>query len=1211
MSRHRLVKNMNLADELDDDALSDGGEEELTKEQQAQMDEGLERVRALLGPFETTGLDDKVVKDALWNEYFDVERSVQWLLEERDRRQAAVERKENGDGKGLPSLPADYLANDNYEDYPEDEGFFQGPIEPYELDADGRPRVPLIHLAQAGQPPPLDVSELGSYPMQQYRLSTISEKSERTEASRHWPSKQQLYAHNDPVPASPMSSYTSYGQLIDRGEQSIFDTEFQEEQAAGHLDPNGIPPSPSPSAQLRLSDYEPAPSVATSKSRSTTSSQLRAMPILPMEANSNAPDKSVSVTQPPPPTGSKKSKLSLLASSRSAASRSSRTSQASDTSSVVTYPALRPSPESEKALSSVSSDSGSSVSTLKARSRATQSNMSQSSTSSLVRRAIKTAMEQEAGDQGGVNQGLPTPTPSQTSSRAPSQISPTDSHPKTKSKLALLAQAKANSNPERSVWMPKPSTTVKALPNTHTEYLTPIANGSTATTAITTTYQSLYSLQSPGTVVPALPPTPLDSPRLSIKSSSSSEPKKSKLAMKAKKKHEKSPDDLAPLDETSGFPVFETSPMFAPKATRSRASPSAFASILVDDRLISPSEDKHRDKESRSEGKSIGDELAQSSTLSSSGKKKRSSKSKADDLSSLGSSGPFAFDVPSPDDIVINARRGTSLGQPPAKEREKAQKLAQKTASQAGTPVISRATSPVNTPVKKKQGKTTQKGSGASTPIRFGGGMDQRQLDMSALNISSAGDEEKAFEEPPKMALAREKVIEEAKKLLNVRDGKKGVSLVVIGHVDAGKSTLMGRLLYELGMVEEKKRLANERASSKMGKSSFSWAWELDGTTEERERGITMDISQQFLATPRRLITILDAPGHKDFIPNMISGASQADCALLVVDSATGEFEAGFDRGGQTREHLVLVRSLGVSQVIVAVNKLDQVHWEKDRYDEICELLRPFLLQSGFHPTKTSFVPVGAMDGVNLLAREGETALKLNQWYAGPTLVDLLDKLEPPVRDLDSPLRLPISNVFKGQSSGIAVTGRVCGGVVQVGERVRVLPGDETAIIKSIDVDDDSRPWAAAGTSVTLNLVSIDPAQVNIGTVLCSITETIPLATVFSAKIIVFDIQVPITAGASVELFHHSRDVPATISKLVASLDRAAGTVIKQNPRVLTKGGSAEVQITLRASGLNGTSGTARGIPLEPFTSNKDMGRILLRRGGETIGAGIVLKIIA
>ncbi|KAF8138143.1 P-loop containing nucleoside triphosphate hydrolase protein [Boletus edulis] len=409
----------------------------------------------------------------------------------------------------------------------------------------------------------------------------------------------------------------------------------------------------------------------------------------------------------------------------------------------------------------------------------------------------------------------------------------------------------------------------------------------------------------------------------------------------------------------------------------------------------------------------------------------------------------------------------------------------------------------------------------------------------------------------------------------------------------------MGRLLYELGRVDEKSRHANERESSRAGKSSFSWAWELDGTKEERERGITMDIAMQSLSTAHRQITILDAPGHKDFIPNMISGASQADCALLVVDATTGEFEAGFERGGQTREHLVLVRSLGVSQVVVAVNKLDQVNWEQGRYEEVCEHLKTFFGQSGFQSSKTSFVPVSAMLGVNLVERKSPEASFLSQWYRGPTLVDLLDKLEPPVRDIESPLRLPISNVFKGQSSGICVTGRICGGIVQVGERLRVLPGDETAV-QSI-LDERSVSWAAAGSNVTLYLTAIDPIHLNIGSVLCPLNDLVPLAICFSARIIVFDTQLPIISGASVELFHHSRDVPATISKLVANLDRATGSVTKKNPRVLTKGTSAEIEITLRG---DGPGGVAKPIPIEPFAVNKDMGRFLLRRGGETIAAG-------
>lgn len=250
------------------------------------------------------------------------------------------------------------------------------------------------------------------------------------------------------------------------------------------------------------------------------------------------------------------------------------------------------------------------------------------------------------------------------------------------------------------------------------------------------------------------------------------------------------------------------------------------------------------------------------------------------------------------------------------------------------------------------------------------------------------------------------------------------------------------------------------------------------------------------------------------------------------------------------------------------------------------------------------------MLGVNLVDRSSEGAPALTSWYNGPTLVDLLDQLEPPARDIESPLRIPVCNVFKGQSSGIGVSGRICGGIVQVGERVRVLPGDETAVVRSIEVDEINVPWAAAGSNATLYLVAIDPIYLAVGSILCPSGSLVPLATAFSARIIVFDIQVPITVGASIELFHHSRDVPATLSRLVATTDRASGSIVKKNPRVLSRGTSAEVEITLRAGTLSTPSAVARPIPLEPFSVNKDMGRILVRRSGETIAAGIVLSVI-
>jgi len=209
-----------------------------------------------------------------------------------------------------------------------------------------------------------------------------------------------------------------------------------------------------------------------------------------------------------------------------------------------------------------------------------------------------------------------------------------------------------------------------------------------------------------------------------------------------------------------------------------------------------------------------------------------------------------------------------------------------------------------------------------------------------------------------------------------------------------------------------------------------------------------------------------------------------------------------------------------------------------------------------------------------------------------------------------APLRLPISNVFKGAGSGTGVSGRILRGVVQVGERVRILPGDETAVVKHIEKEENHVPWAAAGSNVTLFLTAVDPIHLAIGNVLCPPNDLVPVVTAFTARIIVFDIQVPVMAGTSIELFHHSRDVPATVTKLIAMLDRTTGAVIKQNPRVLTKGSSAEVQIALRGNGGAGASSAVRSMPLEPFSLNKEMGRILIRRGGETIAAGIVLEVV-
>jgi elongation factor 1 alpha-like protein len=263
-----------------------------------------------------------------------------------------------------------------------------------------------------------------------------------------------------------------------------------------------------------------------------------------------------------------------------------------------------------------------------------------------------------------------------------------------------------------------------------------------------------------------------------------------------------------------------------------------------------------------------------------------------------------------------------------------------------------------------------------------------------------------------------------------------------------------------------------ETESKKAGKSSFAYAWVLDETGEERTRGITMDIAMTRFETEKKIVTLLDAPGHKDFIPNMIMGTSQADVAILVVDSRPGEFEAGFEAGGQTREHAILARSLGVTQLAVAVNKMDATGWSENRFNEIAQKLGQFLKQAGFRDSDVKYIPCSGLTGVNL-THSAKTD-ELSSWYRGPCLVDRIDAFKHVQRPVEKPFRCCVSDVFKIGGSGITVSGKVASGHVQAGDIVTVMPAGDPAQVKTISVHEEASQWASAGDHLTLTLTDID-----------------------------------------------------------------------------------------------------------------------------------------
>uniref|UniRef100_A0A7N8XH68 HBS1-like protein n=1 Tax=Mastacembelus armatus TaxID=205130 RepID=A0A7N8XH68_9TELE len=412
-----------------------------------------------------------------------------------------------------------------------------------------------------------------------------------------------------------------------------------------------------------------------------------------------------------------------------------------------------------------------------------------------------------------------------------------------------------------------------------------------------------------------------------------------------------------------------------------------------------------------------------------------------------------------------------------------------------------------------------------TTPVRRGGSPENATV-TPATELPSKrpetpseglnGDEPSTVPTPGRSSGKARQAINIKAELEKRQGGKPLLNLVVIGHVDAGKSTLMGHLLYLLGNVNKRTMHKYEQESKKAGKASFAYAWVLDETGEERDRGVTMDVGMTKFETNSKVVTLMDAPGHRDFIPNMITGAAQADVAVLVVDASRGEFEAGFEAGGQTREHALLVRSLGVTQLAVAVNKMDQVNWQQERFQEIISKLGHFLKQAGFKESDVYYIPTSGLSGENLATRGSVS--QLTSWYSGPSLLEQIDGFKAPQRSVDKPFRLCVSDVFKDQGSGFCVTGKIEAGSIQTGDRVLAMPPNETCNVKGITLHDEAVDWAAAGDHVSLTVTGIDIIKINVGCVFCDPKEPIRACTRFRARVLIFNIEVPITQGFPKEL---------------------------------------------------------------------------------------------
>ncbi|PIA18961.1 hypothetical protein COEREDRAFT_79485 [Coemansia reversa NRRL 1564] len=425
---------------------------------------------------------------------------------------------------------------------------------------------------------------------------------------------------------------------------------------------------------------------------------------------------------------------------------------------------------------------------------------------------------------------------------------------------------------------------------------------------------------------------------------------------------------------------------------------------------------------------------------------------------------------------------------------------------------------------------------------------------------------------------------------------KEHLNVIFIGHVDAGKSTLGGNILYLTDMVDKRTMEKYEREAKEAGRESWYLSWALDTNQEERAKGKTVEVGRAFFETTKRRYTILDAPGHKNFVPSMLGGAAQADVGVLVISARKGEFETGFDRGGQTREHAILAKTSGVRRIIVAINKMDDVTvgWDKARYDEIILKTTPFLKKTGYNPkSDIIFLPISGYTGAGVKDRVGSAC----SWYSGPSLLETLDGLEAIDRKINGPLRIPISEKYRDM--GTVVSGKIESGHIKVNQKIIIMPEKRVCEISHIYGENESEEQSAvSGDNIRIKLRGVEEDSIQNGHVIVDARNLCHNTLAFDAQLMILEAKNIMTAGHRSILHVHTAIEEIGITKLLHKLN-AKGQKSRAPPSFVKKGDACIVRIE-----------ATKPICVERFKDFPQLGRFTLRDEGKTIAIGKILKLI-